>query len=91
MGVPARDFVDVVRMVFTTRLLRPGQSTPVLLLERLRVTNALCELVLADPSEDAVHRHAIKDGMRSLRQAGLEHVRAGRLTHAAVLDATPDD
>jgi hypothetical protein len=43
MGVPARDFVDVVRMVFTTRLLRPGQSTPVLLHERLRVTNALGE------------------------------------------------
>lgn len=91
MGVPARELVDVVRMVFTTRLLRPAQSTPVLLHERLRVTNALGELVLADPSEDAVHRHAIKGGMRSLRQAGLEHVRAGRLTHAAVLDATPDD
>jgi type II secretory ATPase GspE/PulE/Tfp pilus assembly ATPase PilB-like protein len=91
MGVPAGDLVAVVRTVFTTRLLRPGQSTPVLLHEQLRVTSSLGELVLADPSEDAVHRLAMKDGMRTLRQAGLEHVREGRLTHAAVVDATPDD
>ncbi|MBX3157110.1 MAG: hypothetical protein KF773_14135 [Deltaproteobacteria bacterium] len=90
MGVPGRDLVDVVRTVFTTRLLRPAQSMPVLLHERLRVTNALRELVLVDPSEDTVHRQALADGMRSLRQAGLEHVRAGRLTQAAVVDATPD-
>jgi type II secretory ATPase GspE/PulE/Tfp pilus assembly ATPase PilB-like protein len=91
MGVPARDLVDVVRVAFTTRLVRPVQALPILLHERLGVTNALRELVLVNPSEEAVRRQAIADGMRTLRQAGLEYVHAGRLTLAAVIDATPDD
>lgn len=91
MGVPARDLAEVVSYVFTTLLLRRVASEPILLHERLVVTSAIRELVLAGPSEDAVHRQAMADGMRSLRQAGLEQVRADRLTHAAVVDATPDD
>lgn len=91
MGVPARDLAEVVRVVFTTRLMRTADSEPLLLHERLVVTSAIRELVLVDPNEDAVHREALADGMRSLRQVGMDHVRAGRLTPTAVAQATPDD
>lgn len=90
MGVAAHDLAEVVRSVFTTRLLRPAASAPILLHEQLVVTNAIRELVLAGVGEDALHRQAIADGMRSLRQASLDHVRAGRLT-PALAESTPDD
>ena len=91
MGVPARNLAEVVSYVFTTRLLRRVASEPILLHERLVVTSAIRELVLAGSDEDALHRQAIADGMRSLRLDGLDHVRAGRLTLKAVAEATPDD
>jgi len=40
---------------------------------------------------DAVHRQALADGMRSLRQVGRDHACAGRLTPMAVAERTPDD
>lgn len=91
MGVPARDLADVVRVVFSTRLLRPSGAKPILLHERLVVTEAIRELVLAGADADVVHRQAVAEGMRSLRQLGLDHVAAGRLTAADVTYATPGD
>ena len=91
MGIPPRDLAEVVRVLFTTRLVRPASSEPVLLHERLVVTDGIRDLVLAGGDSDAVHRQAVADGMRSLRQHGLEHVRAGRLEAAAVNNVTPAD
>lgn len=91
MGIPSRDLVEIVRVVFTTRLIRPPASEPVLLHERLVVTDAIRELVLVGAGSDVVHRQAVADGMRTLRQDGLDHVRAGRLQAGAVNDVTPAD
>lgn len=66
MGVSARDLAEVVRVVFTTRLVRSGVSEPVLLHERLVVTNGIREVILAGADAEAVHRQALADGMRSL-------------------------
>lgn len=90
LGIPASDLAEVTRSVFSTRLIRRPLDV-LLLYERLVVTPAIRGLVLAGADADAVHRQAIADGMRSLRQNGLEHVRAGRLTHETVVDMTPDD
>jgi len=44
------------------------------------------DLLLRTTDEQAIHRQAIADGMRSLRQVGMDHVRTGRLTAAVVTD-----
>ena len=90
MGVPASDLVDVVRTVFTTRILRLP-SEVLLLHERLVVTPAIRGLIVAGADSEAIHRRAIADGMQSLRKVGNELVRAGRVPADAIADLTPDD
>jgi type II secretory ATPase GspE/PulE/Tfp pilus assembly ATPase PilB-like protein len=91
VGVPSSDFADVVHMIFTTRLFRITAAKPLLIHERLVVTDAVRALVLAGADAEAVHRQAMAEGMRSLRQTGLEEVEAGRLPEGAVVEMTPDD
>jgi hypothetical protein len=92
LGVPAADLVDVVRAVYSTRLVRAAGPEPVLLYERLAMTSGIRALVLAGAADDeTVHRQAIADGMVSLRELGMRYVRAGRLTTAEVTYTTPDD
>jgi hypothetical protein len=91
MGVPATDLAEIVRSVFSTRLIRESGSEPVLLHERLVMTSAMRALLSTTPDEQAIHHQAIADGMRSLRQVGMDYVRDGRLTATAVTYSTPDD
>ena len=94
MGIPAADVADVAHSVFTTRLLRPDAgvgATPILIHEQLVVTPAIRGLILSDADADTIHRRAIADGMRSLRQCGLDLVYMGNLQREAIFDATPED
>ncbi len=95
MGVPAAELAEVARTAFTTRLFRSttNSDTPetLLLHERLAVTEAIRALITAGADPDAVHQQAIDDGMRSLRQLGLDHVKAGRLTLQQVDEMIPAD
>lgn len=92
MGIPAADVADVAHIAFTTRLFRPGGgATPLLVHEQLIVTQAIRDLVLSGAGADTIHRRAIVDGMRSLRQRGLDLVDTGKLRRDSMLDATPDD
>ncbi len=90
IGVSPIDVAAVVRAVFTTRLFRL-RSEALLVHERLDVSASIRTLVLADAEPDAIQRQAMADGMQTLRHAGLEHVRAGRLTHDEVIRNTPED
>lgn len=95
MQVRARDVAEVTRVAFSTRLIRPTNDSPrqgfLLLHERLVVSDAIRALVLADADEGAIHRRAIADGMRSLRQNALDHVHAGQLTFELATAMTPED
>lgn len=86
---------EVTLQAFSTRLIRPSndnaQQEFLLLHERILVTDAIRALVLAGADEDAIHRRAIADGMRSLRRTALDQVDVGRLTSEAVATLTPDD
>jgi len=90
MGVAPRAVAEVVRVAFTTRLIRTS-SEPILLHERLVVTEAIRRHILAGADWLVIHRQGIADGMRSLRRTGLDHVTAGRLTPEIVAGETPDD
>jgi type II secretory ATPase GspE/PulE/Tfp pilus assembly ATPase PilB-like protein len=95
MSVPATELSEVSQLAFSTRLFRPSEGDTRqefrLLHERIVVTDAIRSLIIAGAGEDAIHRCAIAEGMSSLRQVGLEQVRAGHLTPAAVATMTPDD
>ena len=95
MGVPAADVVEVSSCAFSTRLFRPSNDDRRrefrLLHERIVVTDAIRSLILTGADEETIHRRAIAEGMCSLRQAGLQQVRAGHLTSEAVDAMTPDD
>lgn len=94
MGIRAQDLADVAHVFFTTRLLRPGDGVggaPILVHERLVVTPAIHGLILGGADADSIHRRAIADGMRSLRQWGLDLTHTGQLRRDAMLDATPED
>lgn len=95
MQVPARDVAEVTTLAFSTRLIRRSSDGPreecLLLHERIVVTDAIRALVMAGADDDAIHRRAIADGMRSLRANALEQVRAGRLTRNLAAAMTPDD
>jgi type II secretory ATPase GspE/PulE/Tfp pilus assembly ATPase PilB-like protein len=95
MSVPATEVAEVSLLAFSTRLFRPSEDVTQqefrLLHERIVVTNMVRSLIIAGADEDAIHRCAIAEGMRSLRQVGLEQVRAGHLTPEAVATMTPDD
>ena len=47
---------------------------PILVHEQLVVTQAIRGLILRGAEADVIHRQAIADGMRSLRQSGLDLV-----------------
>lgn len=93
LGVPAVELVEVVRVVFSTRLARPTdvRADFVLLGEKLLVTHEIRALIHSGADPDAIHRQAIAQGMQSLRQAGLAQVSAGRLDLEEVAYLTPDD
>lgn len=90
MGISANELAQVTRAVFTTRLFRL-RSEAVLVHEHLRVTAAIRDLVCAGADPDKVHRQALADGMRSLRQVSLGQASAGRLSLQEVVQMTPDD
>jgi hypothetical protein len=95
MTVPATEVAEVSLLAFSTRLFRPLEGDTRqefrLLHERIVVTDAVRSLIVAGADDEAIHRCAIAEGMCSLRQAGLEQVRAGNLTPEAVAAMTPDD
>jgi type II secretory ATPase GspE/PulE/Tfp pilus assembly ATPase PilB-like protein len=95
MSVPASEVAAVSLLAFSTRLFRPWVGAPRpefrLLHERIVVTDAIRSLIIEGADEEAIHRRAIAEGMRSLRQAGLEQLRAGHLTSESVATMTPDD
>lgn len=92
MKVPAAEIGDVALAAFSTRLFRPPSQPDFLLVhEQLVVTDAIRALIVTGADPDAIHRLAIADGMRSLRQVGLDEVLAGRLTREAVDEMTPVD
>jgi type II secretory ATPase GspE/PulE/Tfp pilus assembly ATPase PilB-like protein len=95
MGAPSPAVAEVARMALSTRLFRPSDDeagTDFLLLhERLVVTGPIRALIVAGGDPDAIHRRAIAEGMRSLRQLGLEQVRARHLSADAVAAMTPED
>jgi type II secretory ATPase GspE/PulE/Tfp pilus assembly ATPase PilB-like protein len=95
MGAGSPAVAEVARMAFSTRLFRPSDDeagTDFLLLhERLVVTDAIRALIVAGADPHPIHRLAIAEGMRSLRQLGLEQVRAGRLSADVVAAMTPED
>lgn len=95
MGVPAAEVAQVSLGAFSTRLFRPANGDARqefrLLHEQIVVTDPIRSLIIAGADDDAIHRRAISEGMCSLRQAGLEQVRAGNLAPDAVATMTPDD
>jgi type II secretory ATPase GspE/PulE/Tfp pilus assembly ATPase PilB-like protein len=92
MGIPAHELATVVRAAFSTRLVKALEAEgPVLLYERLLVTDSVRALVVKNADSERIHRTAMAEGMRSLRQMGLEMAKAGRVKAGAVEFTTPLD
>jgi type II secretory ATPase GspE/PulE/Tfp pilus assembly ATPase PilB-like protein len=93
--VPATDVAEVAYMAFSTRLFRPSQGGDraefLLLHERMVVTDAIRALIVAGAATDSIHRRAMVEGMRSLRQIGFDQVRTRRLTPEIIAEWTPED
>ena len=81
--------VAVLRIPRATPL--DAERDPLLLWERLVVTDAIRALIVASADPDAIHRRAMIEGMRSLRQRGSDLVQAGRFTQETIDDLMPDD
>ncbi len=91
MGISPTEVSIVVRGAFSMRLCRQPSHDVVLLHEQLVVTDAVRALIVSSADSEAIHRQAMLEGMRSLRQAGWDQVRSHRLTEEAMLYTTPDD
>jgi CheY-like chemotaxis protein len=95
MQVPADAVAEVSLQAFSTRLIRPSGEDArqefLLLHERIVVTDSIRTLVNTGADEDAIHRRAIAEGMRSLRHEALDQVRVGRLVSEAVATLPPDE
>jgi type IV pilus assembly protein PilB len=59
--------------------------------EVLRVTGAVEELIIGRASAAAIREQAVRDGMRTLRMAGLAKVAAGETSLSEVLESTVAD
>jgi type II secretory ATPase GspE/PulE/Tfp pilus assembly ATPase PilB-like protein len=88
MGADVAQLAAVSRISFGVPLL-PG--TPIQLHEELIVSDSIRALIASAADSDQIHRQAVAEGMRTLRQAGLDEVAAGNLHLEAVLDFTPED
>ena len=60
------------------------------LFEVLPISEALQTLILQVPSADVLKRQALAEGMVSLRQSGLQKVKAGLTTLDEVVGVTGD-
>jgi type IV pilus assembly protein PilB len=58
------------------------------LFEAMEMTSSLQELILDDPSAEDLRRHAIANGMITLRRSGLEKIKQGLTTIEEVLKET---
>lgn len=94
MGVAETAVATVLRVAFSVRLFRWPRclrASTLLVHEELHVTDAIRVLIAAHASERSLHRQALLDGMRSLRQMARAEVEAGRLDAGGIDDHVPDD
>lgn len=81
LGVPAYDLASSLELIIAQRLVRKWShdhySGRIGLFELMPLTPALIELIHNQSSAQALQQQAIKEGMQTMYQSGLEKIKAG--------------